>query len=235
MSWLARQYSDIKGNFKWALLAPLWTLVVWTAQRLLSMIPHIPSWAIYTTILAASFVVFVSLTTYLNKGTRTQESTQNATNTLLAPTANFDATGYFSTAYVSSLRPELENNLRAAATQNRPNDYEGFYFDLIAIGLPVFMHDFAWAYIFKSQLLLLNELNRGKMSIAKAKEYYDKAAAENPKPYANYSFTQWLEFLKSHVLINIHTKDGMIEATLRGRDFLKYLIHCGRSADDRYN
>ena len=199
------------------------------------MIPHIPSWAVYTIILAASFIIFVFLATYLNKGSRTQKSAQNATNALMAPAGNFDATPYFSAVYVSSLRTEIESNVRSAALQNRPNDREGFYIDLIASGLPMFMHDLAWAYIFKSQLLLLNELNRGKVPIAKAKEYYDKTAAENPKPYANYSFTSWLEFMKSHVLINIHTKDGMIEATVRGRDFLKYLIHCGRSADDRYN
>lgn len=58
MNWLRRQYDDIKGHFKWALLGPLWAGVTWAANRVLHMIPNMPTWAVWTIVLVGSFVVF---------------------------------------------------------------------------------------------------------------------------------------------------------------------------------
>jgi hypothetical protein len=235
MGWLARQYSDIKGNFKWALLAPIWAAITWAAQHLLNMIPHMPEWAVWAITLLGAAVLFVGMATYLGRSSRQNQSVaQAATNTLMASHGNFDATPYFQTAYVSSLRPELENNLRAAAAQNRPDDQEGFYRDLIVTGLPAFVYDLTWSGIFRSQILLLQELNRRALALAEARTFYDKAATENPIVYANYPFERWLNFMKANILVLQHPA-GIVEITVRGRDFLKYLVHCGRSADDRRN
>ena len=70
------------------------------------------------------------------------------------------------------------------------------------------------------------------MPIADAKAYYDKAKEDYPEVYKTYQFEGWLGFLKNEQLI-IHHPSEMIEITLRGRDFLKYLTHWGRSADNR--
>lgn len=162
-----------------------------------------------------------------------QSTVQSAPNALMAPApGNFDATTYFQQAYNSPLQPEVENNVRTAATQNQPNDREGFFVKLIGIGLIGYMYDIAWAYIFRSQILLMMELNRKILPIAEVKAFYDRAAAENPQPYSSYSFDSWMNFLKSHVLL-IHYPTDMVAITERGRDFLKYLVHWGRYADDR--
>ncbi len=105
---------------------------------------------------------------------------------------------------------------------------------MIGIGLVGYLHDMTWVYIYKSQLLMLLELNRrnGWLPLADVKRYYDKAAAEHSTAYSDYSFEQWLEFMKSHELVIRHPSD-MFEITIRGKDFLKYLTHWGRYADDR--
>jgi hypothetical protein len=232
ISWFAKQYEDVKGNFKWALLGPLWTAISWAANHILHMIPQMADWAIWSIVLFTSSIVFVFVARRQSSNARLpQNMSQSITNTLMtSPT--LDATAYFKTAYASTLQQEIENNTRAAATQNQPNDREGFYVKLIATALPAFMYDIAWAYIFKSQLLLLQELNRRVLLLAEVKPYYEKAASDNSTLYADYSFDQWLGFMKSHVLLIQHP-NGMIEITIRGRDFLKYLVHCGRSIDDR--
>jgi len=76
------------------------------------------------------------------------------------------------------------------------------------------------------------EINRRLLPIAEVKAFYDKAALETPVVYANYSFEQWMEFMKSQVLIIWHPS-GMVEITIRGRDFLKYLTHAAHYPDDR--
>jgi len=233
MNWIARQYADIKGNLKWAILALIWTAIDWSARHLVTMIPNVPAWAPWATTLVVAAIVFVAMPSYLVRERQNQGSAQkSATNTLMRASENFDATHYFETAFVSSLRTEIENNVRTAAAQNRPNDHEGFYVDLIASGLPGFVYDLTWAYIFRSQILLLQELNRNVLSLAQAKNYYEKAAAENQTSYHNYSFERWLNFIGGEGLL-LHHPSGIIEITVRGRDFLKYLVHCGRSAEDR--
>ncbi|HXW22480.1 MAG TPA: hypothetical protein VEK14_06185, partial [Rhodomicrobium sp.] len=142
-------------------------------------------------------------------------------------------TDFFRTAYVSGLREETESNIRTAASLNSPNDREGFYVKLIAIGLVSYLYDMAWAYIYRSQIELLLELNKGKLlPLAEAKKYYDNAAAAYPTLYANYPFDRWLEFLKSHTMILQYPGD-IIDLTHRGKDFLKYLTHNGRYAEQK--
>jgi hypothetical protein len=62
--------------------------------------------------------------------------------------------------------------------------------------------------------------------------FYDQVAQRFPERYANYSFESWVDFLKSNILIVVHPSQ-MIDITVRGRDFLKYLTHWGRYHDQR--
>ncbi len=151
------------------------------------------------------------------------------------PTANLDARQFFKTAYYSQLTADVETNIRAAAAQNQPNDREGFLAKFIGVGYMAYVHDMTWAYIYKSQILMLTELNRrgGLMPIADAKSYYDKAKAECEKTYSTYPFEAWLSFVTEREQLIIRHPSDMLEITLRGRDFLKYLTHWGRSADGR--
>jgi hypothetical protein len=143
------------------------------------------------------------------------------------PQITFDARDFFRLAYYSPLTQEFENNIRTIAHNYQPNDLEGFYTRFIGVGLARCTHDLTWAIIFKSQLLMLTELNRSNFPVSNAKVYYDKAAVDYPNLYPKYSFEQWLNYLMSEQLLIRHPSD-MLEITHKGRDFLKYLAHWGR-------
>jgi hypothetical protein len=57
--WLAKQYDDIRGHFKWALLGLLWAPLIAAVKALLTLIPHIPNWTVWTILLLVSAVAFV--------------------------------------------------------------------------------------------------------------------------------------------------------------------------------
>jgi hypothetical protein len=216
------------------------------AMNLKAVWVSLPSAAVNLKVVLVSLllaVALVFLASILNMIAvhRRRASTQSNIQTVSKPlvgsgintsTVNFDATEFFKHAYVSHFREETESNIRAAAIQNQPNDREGFYVKLISVGLVGYMYDVAWAYIYRSQLLMLLDLNRRILSLVEVKAYYDKAAKDNRAFYAHYSFDRWLAFLKSHVLLIQHPKDT-VEITVRGKDFLKYLVHYGRYPDDR--
>jgi len=148
------------------------------------------------------------------------------------PQITFNAKEAFRLAYYSSLTAETENNIKITANRYNPNDREAFYVRFIGVGLVAYMHDMTWAYIFKSQILMLQEMNHrnGLLALADAKNFYDKAVIGYPAIYAAYSFEQWIAFMKIEQLLVRHPTD-MLEISHRGRDFLKYLAHWGRKVD----
>jgi len=79
-----------------------------------------------------------------------------------------------------------------------------------------YCHDAAWAYIFRSQLLMLMELNgrNGLIPLADARIYNDQAAAKYKVVYSKYSFAQWMAFVKFHQLL-LHRPSDMLEITIR--------------------
>jgi len=150
-----------------------------------------------------------------------------------APT--FDAKNWFKHAYHSPMTAEAEKNIRIIAEQNQPHDRESFLARFIGVGLIACSYDSIWWVIFKSQLLMLLELNRrnGLLAIAEAKSYYDKAVIAYPKVYSNYTFDQWLGYMKGQQLLLQHPSQ-MLEISHMGKDFLRYLTHWGRYPDARY-
>lgn len=236
MGWLAK----LKTTLEWMRLAKFVAdiaiaIASWKAVRkLLTYVPQISEdWASVLALFAAALILFALIWCQQRASQAGQkQGIQSATNALTTSKANFDATEFLKRAYNSQLREEVESNVRIAATQTQPNDREGFYVKLIAVGTLNYIYDLIWAYIYRSQILLLLELNRRMLSIAEVKAYYDKAASDNPTAYEKYSFDQWLSFLKSQILL-IHHPSDMLEITVRGKDFLKYLVHWGRYADDK--
>jgi hypothetical protein len=236
MAWLPK----LKNALEWLRLAIfvgdlLIAMASWKAvKKLLTYVPHVSEdWASIIAWLAAALILFALVWWQQRSKSEQKQGIQKATNALTTTSpGNFDTAEFFKNAYSSQFKEETENNIRAAAVQNQPSDREGFYVKLIAIGLNSYMYDMAWAYIYKSQILLLMELNRKIMPVAEVKAYYDKAASDHPILYARYSFDQWMAFMKSHILLIQHPS-GMVEITVRGKDFLKYLTHWGRYPDDR--
>ncbi|HEY6767213.1 MAG TPA: hypothetical protein VI386_20825 [Candidatus Sulfotelmatobacter sp.] len=206
-----------------------------TVRALLHQFTKIPGIWITPIWLLSSAVFLWLLLKALGHASRTQSTAQStATSTALVSAATFDATEHFKHSYVSTFTAEVEKNIRIAANQNQPNDREGFFARFIGLGLVSYMHDITWAYIYKSQLLMLLELNRrgGWLPLSDVKGYYDRAAIDSPNLYSDYSFGQWQAFIKSQDLLIQHPSD-MFEITVRGEDFLKYLTHWGRYADAR--
>lgn len=155
---------------------------------------------------------------------------------VLQSAAAFDPEKYFRVAHYSQLTNHTDSTFRAIAAKYPADQREGFYAKFIGVGLVAYLHDDTWAYIFRSQILMLIEMNSkgGFLSLAAAKTFYDAAVAGNPGLYASYTFNQWLDFMTSHQLCIRHPSD-MLEITVRGRDFLKYLVHWGRDASMRFN
>jgi hypothetical protein len=236
LEFLRKQWKDIKGHAKWALLGLVWTLLWWLATHLMREIPSVPHWLVIAVPFVLSVVAFVWLgsRSSAHDSQKPSSAGQATTTALTTVPSTFDVTTFLANAYNSPLAGEVENNVRQAVeTRYRePEEREDFLLKFIGIGTFIAVYDIAWASIFKSQVLLLEELNRKSRSLDEARVFYTKAAQQNPPAYANYSFDQWLGFLRGEVFIL--QQGTMIGITQRGKDFLKYLVHCGRSANDRF-
>jgi len=227
-NWMLRQYNDIRGNFKWALLASAWWLVAHYGKKLLQMIPNIPGWMVTAILLCSSLAVFLWLAksgkSAVAPAQPSRITTMAGIPTLSAlqgqtPQVTFNANEFFRTAYYSPLTAEIENNIKIAAQNYGGDDHDSFYARFIGVGYIAASHNYTWAIIYRSQLSLLGEMNRRvTMPISDARVYYDKAVAEFPDGYKSYSFDQWLEYLKREQLL-IHHPSDMLEITHRGRVF----------------
>ncbi len=141
------------------------------------------------------------------------------------PPVEFNAKQFFALAYYSPLTAEIEKNIKIIAQQNSPNDREAFYARFIGIGAIAYQHDVSWFTIYGSQLRALEEMNsRGLIPVTELKKHYEKAVVDYPKTFENYSFDEWLAFMKLRLLIAIYPSQ-MVELSWGGKDFLKYLAH----------
>jgi hypothetical protein len=96
---------------------------------------------------------------------------------------------YFRRAHHSPVTAEVENNIKIAVRDLSANDREELYSRLIGVGMVSYGYDEKWWAIFKSQLLLLTEMNRknGWISLRKARQFYDDAATLCQSVYLNYT------------------------------------------------
>ncbi len=77
--------------------------------------------------------------------------------------------------------------------------------------------------IWGSQIRALQELNSvPTANVNFLKPFYDTAANAEPNVYEKYSFDDWLRFLEGQVLLI--RKGDMVEITMEGQEFLKYLV-----------
>jgi hypothetical protein len=141
---------------------------------------------------------------------------------------------FFRTSYTGQVQTEVEMNVRAMVQGQPQQEREEFCVRFIATGIINTFYYQVWILIFQSQILALEELNTKVLRREDLKPYYDTAVPANPNFYSGYSFEQWLEFLKAHGLIIFHP-GNTVEITVRGKDFLKYMLHYGYKAKDRKN
>jgi hypothetical protein len=148
--------------------------------------------------------------------------------------AGVDIKEFFRTAYRTTAEAEVRKNFYILARQEQPNEPEKFYLDFIGVGFLAAVFDSFWWRMFRSQLLALLEINRnsGRLPLAKVRDFYDAAAKAYPTEYADDTFERWFSYLTQNGLV-IHHPSEMVEITVRGKEFLKYLAHWGREPKDK--
>ena len=141
---------------------------------------------------------------------------------------------FFRDAYHSpAMEKEIRKNMRILADQRNPTNHDDFYLEVISTGLLAALYDSIWYPMFRSQLLALYAVNKaGVLPTAKARVFYEDAARQYPVDYADDKFERWLKFLVGNGLVIVHPSE-MIEISVRGKDFLKYLTHWGREEKDK--
>ena len=147
-------------------------------------------------------------------------------------TSPIDINKFFHVAYSGQLQTETEGNIRAMIHSQAPDEREQFIVRFIATGLINAIYDHIWLTLYRSQLLVLAELNKSLLRREQIKVYYDEAVRKSPEFYEEYSFDQWLDYLRSQLLLLEHPGQTF-EITVRGKDFLKYMVHNGYNADSR--
>jgi hypothetical protein len=135
----------------------------------------------------------------------------------------------FYRTYDNQLLAETEEAIRAQlvpfqASQDRERFLVRSYATLVTAGV----FEYVWVLIYGSQLRAIHYVNGGAASIEDLRRFYDAAVLQYPA-LAGYPFTSWLAFIKSWVLVR--EDDTVISITVRGREFLKYLVETGRSVD----
>jgi hypothetical protein len=147
-------------------------------------------------------------------------------------TSPIDVDRFFRENYHSPLQMEVEGNVRKMIDSRPQAERDDFVVRFIANGIVSYLYDTTWWTIYRSQILALQALNKTVLRQEEIKKYYNAAAAQSPSVYANYSFEQWMAYMKGQTLI-LEQPGNTVGITVRGRDFLKYMVHHSRSADDR--
>lgn len=228
----------IRGHFVVQLLIGLGVgkLVQWIVTKYAQISPSLGT-AIW--LLTTAVVLWILITVFQKKISLQQPIPKPepgvqvvATTALGGGTAQLNIREALQKAYNSVLQPEVETSFRNGLAAYPPNEREAVTMQLLATGLISYMYDKTWWSIYKSQLLALQELNTRALRMEDLKVFYDEAAEQSPQPYANYSFEQWLGYMKNEVLV-LDQPGNSIGITVRGKDFLKYLFHNGYRLNDK--
>ncbi len=83
--------------------------------------------------------------------------------------------------------------------------------------------------IYGSQVFALQQLNsREDMAVDDFKPIYEFAAGAYHTLYEGYSFENWFGFISASSLVVVH--GDSVRISVRGREFLRYLVSAGRPA-----
>ncbi|HEX3987739.1 MAG TPA: hypothetical protein VHX13_14165 [Acidobacteriaceae bacterium] len=144
----------------------------------------------------------------------------------------FDSKEFFRTAFYSALQDVAANSFRVEAERVRPGDTAAFYLDVLAVGFMAVFYDNIWWPLYRSQLRALLDLSgrNGIIPVVDFRRFYEDAAREFSSEYKEFSITaeNWTNYMANNSLVIIHPSQ-MVEITVMGKDFLKYLLHLGRS------
>lgn len=123
--------------------------------------------------------------------------------------------------YVNPLLIEQANILKRELDSKNinPSEREEILLNALASNQIVLVFERTYHLIFGSQISLLQRLNSGEIEF---KQVFEQAKSKYPQLYSGYTLEEWLGFLISSFLIR--NDNGKIGITVRGKEFLKYLI-----------
>jgi hypothetical protein len=155
----------------------------------------------------------------------TVQPTQAQSATIGAATATqFKKVDEFYQTYSSRMVSETEVLVRAESDQYPPGaDREKYLVRVTALFVTIIIFEKVWFTIYGSQLKALQQLNLQMLTYDEMRRYYDEAAKAHPEIYKDSSFELWLGYLKIWLLILEHDPTHL-EITVRGQDFLRYLL-----------
>ncbi|HEV3218837.1 MAG TPA: hypothetical protein VGZ48_03655 [Candidatus Acidoferrales bacterium] len=134
--------------------------------------------------------------------------------------------------YDPTLMAETEERLRRYLGTPPPGmSREDYLIRVISTGVWEYFYEVTWLTIFGSQIRAMEKMNTGLCKIDGIRKFYNNAALASPQYYSKYSFDEWLQYLFEKILI-VQTGDAL-NTTVRGREFLKYLVQRGLSAEGR--
>ncbi len=212
----------------------MWLVVSLAAagKNLLQMVGHIPSVYSWLIVFVGSSLLmrWIGNSYKHSLSSGSPAASQHSDGTPVTPTfQNVDA---FYRTYDNALLLECENNLRKQSDTYTPGiDREKFLLRLCSTIILIALFENLWLMIYRSQLLVLEQLNKSPQKIDSLHSFYGSAVSSYPDTYKTYTFNSWLAFMKSQVLMG--EEGDMVHIAVRGREFLKYLLSTGRSADDR--
>jgi hypothetical protein len=237
---MATFFGKLKSGLEWLELGKLVVDILGgllagkTVQALLVKFTSIsPIWVTPLWLAAASivtgFLVFLG-----NRKRKNVEQNPQRQVTLapVAPEAQYKNVEEFYKTYDNSMLLEAEGYIQKESNQYKPGlERERFLIRNLASFALTYVFDMIWYTGFGSQLKAIEQLNAGPLSTAQIRTFYDEATQRYPNMYPSYSFDKWLYYLQSWCVL-VQSGDTF-SISIRGREFLKYLVHEGRLIDTK--
>ena len=142
------------------------------------------------------------------------------------------AVGLFRPETIETFREEVakETEVAKLKTSNEKIERLTNYGSLLYI---MRHFDILYNNIFGSQIRILEYVNsHSQITPESVKFVYENAKKNHPKFYENYSYDEYLNFLFAYNLIRVD--DGILNITILGLDFLKYLTESNKDVNKFY-
>jgi hypothetical protein len=185
-----------------------------------------PRYSTAVWLLASGLIMAVGI--YVAEVFRRREPKITQAITADAEGARLDFIEQYYKAHNGPLMEEFEASVRKYLEKYKSgNERDSFVVRALATVIIVSFFETTWHIIFGSQILALERLNKEMAKLEDLYPFYQNDLDKRPQ----YSFESWFGFLKSSVLVR---QDGYnVGITVRGKEFLKFLVNFGRTAKDK--
>lgn len=147
------------------------------------------------------------------------------------PPKSSNVADFLEKTFDNALIVELQDTLRKQINSLNPTsdaERSKLLLKLLAAIVIIRGFDLTYYHIYGSQIRALQYLNDGRglaIPTTDLERFYESAKNADPAFYGHYAFDGWLSFLESGLLIR--RDSGNVAITVRGKEFLKYLVDQG--------